>query len=277
MILSATTDKIEVVLGGAVTTNQLRCVSNWTDRTATTFTKDRTVINTNNTTDVTVVGSPAASTQRTMTYLSVYNHDTVPQTVTVKYDANATEYILAKVTLGVQERLEYTPGTGFRVLSDNGSIKEIPSSIGVIQRNMLTGDVTNNNGTANTIADVTGLSFNVKSGSRYYFRFFIQYTAAVTTTGSRWSINGPATTSLIYNSQYSLGATTITTNEGLTAYNTPAACNTDSAATGGNIAMIEGIIVPSADGTVIARFASEVSSSAIVAKAGSFVEFQQLS
>jgi hypothetical protein len=56
----------------------------------------------------------------------------------------------------------------------------------------------------------------------------------------------------------------------------PAASNATSAATGSNIAIIEGIIKPSGSGTVIARFASEVASSAIVAKAGSYVEYKQL-
>ena len=38
----------------------------------------------------------------------------------------------------------------------------------------------------------------------------------------------------------------------------------------------EGITLTSADGTVVARFASEVASSAIVAKTGSFVRYQQI-
>ncbi|MFI5185928.1 MAG: beta strand repeat-containing protein [Chitinophagales bacterium] len=141
---------------------------------------------------------------------------------------------------------------------------------------LLTSDVTNNNVTANTIADVTGLSFSVTSGNTYKFRFVIAYTSAATTTGSRWSINGPATTFLYYHSSYSLTTTTTTENEGLSGYNVPAASNASSAATGSNIAIIEGIIKPSASGTVIARFASEVSSSAIVAKTGSYVEYKQL-
>jgi hypothetical protein len=41
---------------------------------------------------------------------------------------------------------------------------------------------------------------------------------------------------------------------------------------------IEGTVTPSADGTVIARFASEVSSSAITAKGSvSFVEYECIS
>jgi len=128
--------------------------------------------------------------------------------------------------------------------------------------------VTNNNGVANTIADVTGLSFTVTSGEKYWFMFTIAYTAAATTTGSRWAINGPAAPTLInYRSTYTLTATTETVNYA-NAYDIPAASNATSL-TAGNVAVVEGIIVPSANGTVIARFASEVLSSAIVAKAGS--------
>jgi hypothetical protein len=138
---------------------------------------------------------------------------------------------------------------------------------------VLASDVTNNNAVANTIADVTGLSFAVTSGLRYKFRFVIFYTAAASTTGSRWTINGPTTTLLRYRSAYSLTATSRTFNEAVAAYNTPAACNATSVATNQNMAVIEGSITPSANGTVIARFASEVANSAIVAKAGSYVEY----
>lgn len=140
---------------------------------------------------------------------------------------------------------------------------------------VLASDVTNNNATANTIADVTGLSFPVTAGQRYKFKFFITYSAAATTTGSRWSINGPATTLLAYRSDYSLTATSRTFNNGQNAYNLPAAANATSAVVAAaNMAVIEGMITPSASGTVIARFASSVLSSAIVAKAGqSYVEY----
>jgi len=127
-------------------------------------------------------------------------------------------------------------------------------------------DVVNNNGTANTLADVTGLSFAVTSGVTYHFSTLINYTSAATTTGSRWSINGPAGTTS-YTSKYTLTATSETTNYA-SAYNTPSASNGTSLAAG-NIAVIEGIVTPSANGTVTVRFASEVASSAITAKAGS--------
>lgn len=131
---------------------------------------------------------------------------------------------------------------------------------------VLTAEVINNNAIANTLQDITGLSFSVTSGTRYGFQFLIPYTAAATTTGSRWTINGPATSFLSYTSRYTLTATTETVNY-LSAYSQPAASNASSLAAG-NIAVIEGFLTPSANGTVIARFASEVLSSAITAKAG---------
>lgn len=137
----------------------------------------------------------------------------------------------------------------------------------------LPGDVVNNNAVANTIADVTGLSFPVVAGSKYSFKFFIVYSSAATTTGSRWSINGPATTFVNYRSQYPTSATAITNNAALAGYNLPAASNASSL-TANNIAIIEGIIQPSANGTVIARFASEITASAITAIGSrSYVEY----
>lgn len=146
-------------------------------------------------------------------------------------------------------------------------------------------DVTNNNASANTIADVTGLSFSVTAGEGYWFKFRILYTAAATTTGSRWSVNGPASpTMLAFRASNGLSAagtagTDVMTEVNAAAYDSPAASNASSptaTANQGNVAVIEGFIQPSANGTVIARFASEVSSSAIVAKAGSLLEWYRV-
>ncbi len=281
LVLTETTDNIQVVLAGSVTTNQLSCFSSWRDITTTTYAPGRTVISTNNTTDVNIVAAPASSTQRVVDMLSVYNADTVNATVTIKFDANGTEYTLWKGTLGTLEKLEYTEGQGFRVLTNAGAIKNSlnqgSNSVGSDMNIAVLGsDVTNNNASANTIANVTGLSFPVTTGHMYYFKFTIWYTAAATTTGSRWSINGPTTSMLNFMSEYSLAATTTTRNANNLTYDLPAASNATSSSTGANKAEVEGILTPTADGDVIARFASEVSSSAIVAKAGSYVQYLQL-
>lgn len=282
IVLSQTTDNLQVVLGGAITTNQLECMVSWRDRTSTTFTADRTVTTTNNTTDVTIAAAPAASTQRVIDFISIYNKDTVNAVVTVKLDANGTEYILCKVTLATTERLQYQEGVGFQVFASTGAVKQsinqgANASTSGITAVVLGSDVTNNNAVANTIADVTGLSFSVTAGKLYWFKFIIYYTAAATTTGSRWGVNCSAGTAanLSMTSEYSLTTTTTTRNANVQGFDLPAASNATSAATGNNMAVMEGYFIPSADGTFIARFASEVSSSAIVAKAGSVCFYQQ--
>jgi len=95
---------------------------------------------------------------------------------------------------------------------------DLPISGSGATRVFLPSDVVNNNAVANTIADVTGLSFPVNANTTYKFRFFIIYSSAATTTGSRWCINGPATTFLNYFSNYTLSATSITNNQGLATY-----------------------------------------------------------
>ena len=145
----------------------------------------------------------------------------------------------------------------------------------VPQNVFLRADITNNNGVANTIADVTGLTFLATAAEVYWFEATIPYTSAATTTGSRWSVNGPAApTRLNYTSKYTIDATTETTNFA-TAYDIPAASNATSL-TAGNVATIKGFIQPSTTGMVTIRFASEVAGSAIVAKVGAVLRWQRV-
>lgn len=284
-ILTATTDKLQVILDGAITTNELKCYASY--RVIKTlsgigkeFTPARNFIATNGATEVDLVGSPSADYQHVVDYLSVFNSDTVNAVVTINFSDNGTLYPQIKVTLGTGEKLEYQDGYGFRVINTSGAVKTAINqsnnatsssfSVGV-----LGADVINNNAIANTIQDVTGLNFAVTAGKKYWFRFIIQYTAALTTTGSRWSINGPAAT-VRYGSRWTLTANTETVGaSGVSGYDLPAASNASSVAAA-NIATVEGFIEASADGTVIARFASEVAGSAITAKAGSIVQFQEV-
>jgi len=188
---------------------------------------------------------------------------------------NTAGYITSAALAPYQQTL--VSGTNIKTLNGEsllGSTNIVISGAGPT-RVFLPNDVINNNGVANTIADVTGLSFPVVANTTYQFKFFIVYNSAATTTGSRWSINGPAATFMNYTSNYTLTATSITNNQGLSSYNVPAASNASSLTTN-NIAIITGNIRPSASGTVIARFASEILSSAITAVTSgkSYVEYQ---
>ena len=278
--LTQTTDKIQVVLGGSVTVNQLQCFATWKDFTATTCIEGRNTPQTNNNTDVDLVPAPSTDHSLEVDYLSVYNSDTVNATVTVKFDANGTERILHKAILGTGEMLQYNDKAGWSTVTIAGAIKQSQmlwannAGVNVLNTVILSGDVINNNAVANTIADVTGLSFPVTAGETYWFEFTIPYTSAATTTGSRWSITGPSFSMLHCRSEYTLAATTTTLNS-IAAYNMPAACNASSLITG-NVATIWGIIKASDTGNVVARFASEIANSAITAKAGATLRWMRV-
>lgn len=281
MIILTDADTLRITLLAAQTSAPVRCVVAYRDIGAASFAPGRAVGSSNGTTPVDVVASPASGVQRFLDSVSLYNGDTVNQTVTVAYRASGTDYVLTRVTLGPGERMAYGRNGEWQAYNAAGAAKTIATGTQNVVASglsfaVLASDVTNNNAVANSIADVTGLSFPVVNGTRYWFRFCIQYTAAATTTGSRWTVNGPSFSELRYGSEYSLTTTSRTMNEGLVAYDLPAASSASSAATAGNIAIVEGFIRPSADGTVIARFASEVASSAIIARTGSYVEYLAL-
>lgn len=281
MIVLSNGDLLQVLLAADPTTTQPACFAAYTDETpGKANVNGRELSECNGVTPIALVPSPSPNSSRVVRHISVVNGDTASAAVTVRLKSGSTTYDIAKFTLGANEKLEYTDANGFRVFANSGAIKQSinqgtnPSSSG-LSRVILGTDVINNNASANTIASVTGLSFPVTSGKLFYFRFTIIYDAAATTTGSRWAISGPTNTYLAVTSEYGLTATTQTLNY-VNAYDTPAAANATSVATAGNIALIEGFITPSAAGDVIARFASEVSGSAITAKAGSMVEYIQL-
>lgn len=281
IVLSLTTDKLQVVLGGNVTANHLQCFASWRDRTDTTFIAGKTAIVTNNTTDIDLVGTPGASTQRLIDYIFIYNADTVNSIVTIKIDANGTEFILFKATLGTGERLEYTDKNGFQAFTIAGAVKTAQvqgtnnAATATMTTVVSTQDTVNNNASLNTLADVTGLGFAMTAGESYYFEAVIMYTAQATSTGSRWTVNGPANpTYVYYTSEYTITATTQTTNYA-NAYQIPAASNASSLSAG-NTAWVTGIIKPSQNGTLQIQFASKIANSAITALTGSFIRYQRL-
>lgn len=132
-------------------------------------------------------------------------------------------------------------------------------------------DVSNSNGTACTFASVTGLSFSVTAGTVYRFHAALDYTSAATSTGIGLAATGPAVNYLSY--QYSSPLTSNTLGGGGGTGNNNSGCDGSSKATGANTATVDGVVSPSANGTLQLTFASEVASSAITIKAGSTLEW----
>lgn len=281
LLLASTSDLIRVTTSAAITVD---VHASWVDMNGATITPGRTNTLISTATTTTVVASPASSTFRTVKTLTIRNrHATTSVNITVIHTDGTNAVELIFITLLAGEVLHYHEAAGFWIANNLGQTKSAfvqgatGPAVNALNLVVLASDVTNNNATLNTIQDVTGLSFTMVAGETYRFRFTIQYTAAATTTGSRWSINGTGSpTALRYRSQYSLTTTTFTINEGISAYDTPAASNATSATTGANIAIVEGFITPSSGGTLVGRFASEVANSAIIARAGSMLEWYRV-
>lgn len=142
---------------------------------------------------------------------------------------------------------------------------------------ILGSNVTNNNATPDTLADITGLSFAVVNGGVYYFTAFIVYTAAAG-TGSRFTLNGPTFSKLAAYYENALSATTVTVRPAIDSYATPSAASATSSGEDFNVARIEGTIKTTAAGTMQVQFASEVAGSAVVAISEvSFIQYLRLS
>jgi len=164
--------------------------------------------------------------------------------------------------------------------NDNDLQSQLSSLKNTVDNNLfslivLQNDVVNNNAVANTLMD-TGLQFEVTAGETYAFYVCCIYDAAATTTGARFVLSGAQTPTFVgYMGTTSLTTTTQTITYA-NAFNLPSACNASSAYTTNNIATIEGIIRAAANDTIKVRFASEVASSAITCKAGSYMTVRRV-
>jgi Major tropism determinant N-terminal domain len=143
-----------------------------------------------------------------------------------------------------------------------------------VQRVVLGSDRTS---TVVTAADVTGLSFAVKAGVQYHFEFSVLFQSATLTTGIALSIDGPASPTLLaYNVVIPISDTSQVVGN-RRAYNTLTVGTAVNPINANYRATISGTIQPSADGTLIVRFASEIASTSVVVKAGSYGFLRALS
>jgi hypothetical protein len=122
LILDATTKSLEVKLAGAVSANELPVTAHYTDITTTLYTPGSNDTQTNGSTAATIVAAPAASTQRHVESISVYNADTAAATVTIQLNNNSTLRIITKVTLQAAEQLFYEDGMGWQIIDANGAV-----------------------------------------------------------------------------------------------------------------------------------------------------------
>ncbi len=120
MYLTATNHTITAVLGAAVTTNELAVCCFYADNTTTTLTPGSQNQLTTGTTPVTIVSSPAASTQRLVKTIVVYNNDTTLVDITVRFFDGTNTRPLVRMVLQPGDTLEYVYTRGWQVTDSYG-------------------------------------------------------------------------------------------------------------------------------------------------------------
>lgn len=270
ILLTATTDKIQLVTSAAVTVDVNASYFDITTADppvakGSTSGRQNTAISTATTTDI--VAAPAASTIRNVKALHIRNkHATTSCDVTVVFDQNGTDYELFKVTLLAGETLEFVEGVGFFVVKQTAKLNKYLR---------VAADVDN---ATTSFADVTGLTWPVEAGKHYNFIAHLYHIENASTTGARFGINGPSMTAM-RGSGFSVFAGSITAatfnapTADVTAVDTSMVAVTTSSAGTPQVALaiISGWINPSAAGTFAVRSQSEVAVAAgVKVKQGSF-------
>ncbi len=120
ILLDTTTKKLQIVMGGAITTTAPDYVAHYTDITSSAFTPGNSNGVLNGTTAVDVVAAPDSSTYRQIKALSITNLDSVTNTFTIRYNDNGTVRKVGVFSLATGYSLHFEDADGWYVLDING-------------------------------------------------------------------------------------------------------------------------------------------------------------
>jgi hypothetical protein len=127
LVLDATTISIQVAMSGAAATTNPTFVATYADNAGSGITEGATDGSLNGSTDVSVVPAPSGSNRRVIKDITIYNGDTAAVTLFVKYDNNATQRTIAKVTLAVGDTWT-TDG----VFDSSGNLKTVIGAVNLV-------------------------------------------------------------------------------------------------------------------------------------------------
>jgi hypothetical protein len=149
LILDSTSASIQVAMSGAAATTNPTYTVAYADNNGTTFTEGANRGALNGSTDVTVVANPSSGYRRVVKDLTLYNGDTAPVTIFIKYDVSATQRTIAKLTLAVGDTWNFN-GT----YDSNGQLKTVAGLVNLASQVTGTLPVANGGSGATTLTGV---------------------------------------------------------------------------------------------------------------------------
>jgi hypothetical protein len=157
LVLDGTAISIQVAMSTSAATTNPTFVATYADNAGSGITEGATDGVLNGSTDVSVVPAPTGTNRRVVKDITIYNGDTAAVTIFVKYDNNATQRTLAKVTLAVGDTWT-TDG----VFDSSGNLKTVIGAVSLTTQ--VTGTLPVANG-GTGVTTSTGSGNNVLSTS----------------------------------------------------------------------------------------------------------------
>lgn len=303
--LSATNHSVDVTMT-ATTTNPVEYVVAYADITLTTFTPIGANASISAAGPTTLIAAPAASTQRQIKYLSIFNNDTVPNTQTIQFNAGGTRRTLFKATIQPGESIIYMNDLGWAVYNSIGAKKltagdvvgptsavdgHVPTYSGTsgkliqdsgvypVVTKVLSADISSSSVTAATVADLT---VTLVAGT-YTFEYHFFHEVAGTATGIKFNLNYTGTTT--YGIRGSLRTATQQSNDATANHGyqisatTTITTDTTTAASDANdmFSIVSGAIVVSNGGDLQFRWGAQTAASAATIRRGSFARVVRVS
>lgn len=124
LILDSTGASIQVAMSGAAATTNPTYTVAYADNNGTAFTEGANRGALNGSTDVTVVANPASGYRRIVKDMTIYNGDTAPVTIFIKYDVSATQRTIAKIVMAVGDSWNFSG-----IYDTNGQLKTIAGAV----------------------------------------------------------------------------------------------------------------------------------------------------
>jgi len=149
LVLDGTAISIQIAMSTSAATTNPTFVTTYADNSGSGITEGATDGALNGSTDVTAVPAPTGTNRRVIKDITIYNGDTAAVTVFIKYDNNATQRTLAKVTLAVGDTWT-TDGT----FDTNGQLKTVAGAVNLATQVVGTLPVDNGGTGATTLTGV---------------------------------------------------------------------------------------------------------------------------